>query len=758
MNAGTLFAGGEPFYVYIDANADTLYSYGEDIVTVAVAGTTAVTATGQTLRLFDAQERIMMSPGTPVSGFNATSGSIVLSTDLHLTAGALDGTGTDRVLSGGSVLEAVPAATKYFDHDTSGSYANGDDVILDVDASGYYNADDILSLQVAAASASDVIDNSYLSAVKIYERVGNSCVGTGTDTLLGTDASSPFLAQAITLTKAAYAASDSVASRTLCVYADIVNNSVHGKIWQLVIPINGATFATGTSPTSDFTVTSNPVQFTVLLPATMTSSNAIVGATATYTFTYTLTEDPIANSKGLFDVTFPASFNIATTGVTCKADGVLVAMTASISGQSFRGVNASGSTVTTGSVIVCTMSGVRNATTAGTSGMFTIGADASSATRMYYVDTDNTVTLHTSSSDTVSVPIANTITLSAPNGGESLVAGSLSSVAWASTGTGISYVNLYYSVDSGSTWTSIATNEQNDGMYSWAVPSIASSTVMIKVEGTDLVTVSDDDSSDAVLSIVSSSSSTSSSGSSDSVTTTVPVTTVSPTDTGAIDSVVVEEVVVEPEVTIVTTSTLTGGIFIKLVDSPTIYAVDHALVRHAFFDAQTFFTYQTNFDGVLTVDEDTFNLSTLGDPMPVNPGTILVKFDGSSSVYTVQRDADGAVELGPISDEATLVDAMGDYWIDNMITLETDAFAYYSVASENHTSTSLADWAASGYLTNSWHLMYPDPVNDPDGDGAATWLEVAWGTSPYDADTDNDGYSDWIEVETGHSPLLDGGR
>jgi hypothetical protein len=372
---------------------------------------------------------------------------------------------------------------------------------------------------------------------------------------------------------------------------------------------------------------------------------------------------------------------------------------------------------------------------------------------MFYVDTDNTVTLRTSSSDTVISSIANTITLVAPNGGDSLTTESVSSITWSSTGTGISYVNLYYSLDSGSTWTTIATNESNDGAYSWTVPSTASSTVMIKIEGTDLATVSDDDVSDAVFAI--SSSSGASSGSTSDSTTTTSTTS----ETGSTDTIVLEEeVVVEPEVIITATSVLTGGIFIKLVDSPTIYAVDHSLVRHAFFDAQTFFTYQTNFDGVLTVDEDTFILSTLGDPMPVNPGTILVKFDGSSSVYTVHRDADGAVELGPISDEATLVDAMGDYWIDNMITLEADAFAYYSVASEHHTSTSLADWAASGYLTNSWHLLYPDPVNDPDGDGAATWLEAAWGTSPYDADTDNDGYIDWIEVETGHSPLLDGGR
>ena len=751
IRVNALLNGSEQKYVYIDANSDSLYTVSEDIFSLVVSGSAASLTTLQTIRTFDANEKMTMNPGIPMTSFAPGNGAIVLSTDANLSAGPLDGSGTDRVLLPGTVLDGMPAPVKYFDHDLSGSFASGDDIVGDVDASGYFNADDILTTQVIAAASVNAISDSYLTGVSIYQRVGNTCVGAGTDTLVGSDVSTPFLGQAITITKAPYAATDAVASRTLCVYANIADNGVHGKIWQLVIPTGGTSFASGGgSPTSDFTVTSNPVQFTINAPVVMTATSVKAGQSSMYTFTYTATEDAIDNAQGLLDATFPATFSVTGATVACTDDGVSVSITPSISSQLVRAVNASGSAVASGSVVSCVVSGVINSTTTGTSGAFTIGADAGSTTLMKYVDTDNTITLSSAShSDSSSVATPNVITLSAPNGGESLTAGSTSAITWSTTGTGISYVNISYSLDSGSTWSSIATNEANDSSYSWTVPSVNSSSVMIKVQGTDLVTIVDDDTSDAVFSI------SSSSGSSTSTATTTTTTT----DTGATTTT---EVPATTETPITTStepesSTLTGGIYIKLADSPTVYAIDNDIVRHPFYDAQTFFTYQSNFDGVLTVDTDTFYQSILGNPMPVNSKTILVKFGTDTAVYSTNTDEDGAGLLVLIPYESTAVSAMGEKWYENVITLESDAFAYYRVSSESETPTSLAQWASSGYLTNKWHLMYADAINDPDGDGAATWIEAMWGTSPYDPDTDNDGYNDWLEVETGHSPFVSGG-
>lgn len=738
-----LTASGEQRYVYVDQNSDALYTYSEDVFFVASPGSTAAIATGQTLRTFDSNEKLLMVPGVSQVAFGSGNGAIVQSVDSNLTAGALNGSGTDKILlPAASMLSAMPSTTKYYDHDTSGSYANGDDIVSDTDTSGYYNADDILSTQVTAAASSDSITDSYLTGVYIYQRVGNSCVGSGTDTLLGSDVSSPFLAQAISLTKAAYATSDSVASRTLCVYADIADNTVHGKIWALEIPANGAIFASSVaSPTSAFSAVSSPVQFVVSVPVTTTASVSFISTQSSYTFAYTLTEDAVLNAKGLFDVTFPSGFTIASSTTTCTANGSSVTVTPTISSQSIRAVNASGSTVTVGTAIVCTVSGVTNPSTVGTTGVFTIGTDNGTTSRRMGIDVNNTVTM-SAPDDSVDEPVVNSIALESPNGGESLVAGAHTTISWVTAGTGISFVNLLYSENNGSTWETLATNEANDGLYTWTIPSAETTLGLIMVEGTDLVTVVDDDSSDAVFTISSSSSGSATDTSSEAT-----------TETGA-------EQVAEPvvETVPVSTATLTDGMFIKLADFPTVYAIDEYLVRHPFFDAQTFFTYQENFDGVLTVDADTFAQSTLGTPQPVNAQMILVRFDSSATVYTVNRDADGLVYLRPVPDEASAVAAFGADWSDRVIVLSDSAIPYYVFDSEEETADSLLAWAASSTLTDRWHLMYPDAALDADADGAATWLEASWGTQPYDSDTDNDGYTDWLEVETGHSPLLDGGR
>jgi len=71
--------------------------------------------------------------------------------------------------------------------------------------------------------------------------------------------------------------------------------------------------------------------------------------------------------------------------------------------------------------------------------------------------------------------------VTSPNGGEAWQAASTQTISWTYNGT-ISYVNLYYSKDSGSTWTTIALSVANAGSYSWAIPVEAVSiTCRVKV-------------------------------------------------------------------------------------------------------------------------------------------------------------------------------------------------------------------------------------------------------------------------------------
>ncbi len=74
----------------------------------------------------------------------------------------------------------------------------------------------------------------------------------------------------------------------------------------------------------------------------------------------------------------------------------------------------------------------------------------------------------------------NTLTVTAPNGGESLAAGTSTNITWTSTGT-VANVKLDCSIDAGSTWTTIIASTPNDGTQAWTVPSTATTQGRVRV-------------------------------------------------------------------------------------------------------------------------------------------------------------------------------------------------------------------------------------------------------------------------------------
>ena len=92
---------------------------------------------------------------------------------------------------------------------------------------------------------------------------------------------------------------------------------------------------------------------------------------------------------------------------------------------------------------------------------------------------------------------AESITVTAPNGGESLIIGNTFDITWTSSGTS-GTVDIDYSTDNGSNWTSIVTNETDDGSYTWTVPNDPSTTCLVRVTDSD---GSPADESDAVFTI-----------------------------------------------------------------------------------------------------------------------------------------------------------------------------------------------------------------------------------------------------------------
>jgi hypothetical protein len=81
------------------------------------------------------------------------------------------------------------------------------------------------------------------------------------------------------------------------------------------------------------------------------------------------------------------------------------------------------------------------------------------------------------------------INLTSPNGGESWVGNTNHNITW--TAQNIVNVNLEYSIDSGLTWQSIASNIANTGTYNWQVPLPASTHCFVKVTSSNNTAIFD---------------------------------------------------------------------------------------------------------------------------------------------------------------------------------------------------------------------------------------------------------------------------
>ena len=93
------------------------------------------------------------------------------------------------------------------------------------------------------------------------------------------------------------------------------------------------------------------------------------------------------------------------------------------------------------------------------------------------------------------------VTLLSPNGGEEWIKNTLHDILWSTTGS-IVNIKLSYSKDSGNSYTPISDSEIDDGIYSWTLPDIISSTCRVKVVAFDAGGDSAWDASDADFSII----------------------------------------------------------------------------------------------------------------------------------------------------------------------------------------------------------------------------------------------------------------
>ncbi|RYY44781.1 MAG: hypothetical protein EOO06_17545 [Chitinophagaceae bacterium] len=104
-----------------------------------------------------------------------------------------------------------------------------------------------------------------------------------------------------------------------------------------------------------------------------------------------------------------------------------------------------------------------------------------SSTAKIKIQSKNNSSIFDESDGNFTIQSSNDITVSSPNGGETLTGLTTSNITWTNLPAASGQYNVYYSINNGSSWTNLATNITGNS-YSWAVPNINAASCRIKVE------------------------------------------------------------------------------------------------------------------------------------------------------------------------------------------------------------------------------------------------------------------------------------
>lgn len=595
---------GENKYAYVDTNENSLFDDGEDILELITPGGAGVVNNGQAFKYFPAATKYIDSASPSYSESYDDGEAIIGSVDGNLDLGVLDGSGTDTVLVSGTIgyFTAMPAATKYYDNDSSGSFEVGDDIVNDADLSAYYNAADLETMVFDAATLDFPVEDQDISVINIYRMVGESCAGNGVDIALSGTEDSPYFGRTYSIYDDPF-----TTPQTYCIYADLSSSARGGRYLQLTIPQDGLGFAGGmTAPTDaglDFSGFGHYMTITKYIDASLTPGSTVKSATTSYATTFTTTASLVSGDLVYF--LFPSGYDVTGASIVCTDDGAPSAGSSSINGQIV--VRTLSAAVGAGSVVECTASGVKNPNSVGNYSSFQVVTFRQTDLTIVAVDGDSTfsavsITAPASTGRKTGGVSTSGLTITSPASHDSISRPTM--ITWDTSGQSVSFANITYTAN-GITQ-SIAHNVNNTGSYEWNVPvSLAGKDIEVTVELTDLATI-----------VVS-----------DSVALTVANS--------------ITEQPTEP----VGNSACNGYSWsvpdlsdrlVKSPNSPTVYYLAPDNMLRPFFNEPLFTSWHLKFSDVRTISMDKLSQYTLGSPMAPLPGSALVKSTLDNKVYALE--------------------------------------------------------------------------------------------------------------------------
>ena len=648
-------SGGEALYAYTDDNSNSSYDNNVDHLVVVAERNGTVLANDQTFYTFVDNDYYTIGTGqSSENGWIVGSFPLIYSPDdAVLDVGDLDGGGTDTVDmdSTTNIIKQITtshATLKFHDHDTSGTFAVGDDIVDDLDSSTIYNGDDLQSLTVGAGAAAYDLENGDFDAIYLYQAAGDECAGDGTDTLIASDSSTPFLSQSYTITMDPFTTGSSAASRTICVYADISASADEGTLMHPAF--SSVTFASGAGSSLSFEENEDYISVADSITPAYAVADASPGGTTDMTITFTTSSTV---PEGLTYVSLPAGFDATDASGSCvdSEDSTITSFAMAFSSTLFAFLFSED--ITASDETTCTISDIVLPSTPGTYSPDTYIWGGSSDNRgMFYYGTSAELTVGSSSTGTLkpepNLFYALFVTTPAPSA--QYAKGATLRVKWSDIGTlDTSYVHLDLSVDDGVSWSRQLTAIEEKGYADIVLPNTDTSRAKVRIVATDLA--------NDIQTFTSATFEIGAGGTDDIG------------DSDANDAICQD-----------LPSGISVGDYILGTGSSSVFYVGSDCTRHVFIHEKIYFTYQSDFSAVKELPLASVALIPEGHSMLPKPHRVLVKIEETPTVYYVMPDPEGGLlyELVEVETEAQALAYFGADWSAYVIDLTKGNLALFT--------------------------------------------------------------------------------
>ncbi|MFA5359573.1 MAG: hypothetical protein WC349_01255, partial [Patescibacteria group bacterium] len=148
-------------------------------------------------------------------------------------------------------------------------------------------------------------------------------------------------------------------------------------------------------------------------------------------------------------------------------------------------------------------------------------------------------------------------------------------------------------------------------------------------------------------------------------------------------------IIVAPEVG----ATASAGDLIKMSGLSSVYYLGADGKRYVFPNEQTYFSWYSDFSGVVTISQSELESYPLGANVTIRPGTFLVKITTNPKVYAVTSGG----TLLAIPDEATATTLYGATWNKKIVDVPDAFFTNYTIGSGTVSSTAYPSGALVKY-------------------------------------------------------------